>query len=262
MRGGGSAADDGKKLLTDFYLKYGAKSWLLRKVYKISDHFLTDGVCINMHTFMNTSLITTSKALFLLVASSLLPIHAEQVSPYQLKDCADIKLTGRVTQASAHAFTLDYGKGSIVVELDDYDSYEEGYNIEKGDQVIVTGKVDADPGQKRTIEASEVYIPAADLRIEACAHDEEDLEVKAYTQRLSNGTEVELRGVIKNIESGVCTIQSSKGNIEVHLSDLREQKPETLLLGQAIKVSGVYKNRLLRNDLIIAQKVEPTTRKP
>ena len=211
---------------------------------------------------MHANPISSPKALFLLVASLVAPIQAESLSPYQLQDTADIKLSGRVTQASAHTFTLDYGKGSITVELDDYDSYEEGYNIVKGDQVIVTGKVDADPGQKRTIEASEVYIPAVNLRIEACAIDEEDLEVKAYTQRLSNGTEVELRGVIKNIESGVCTIQSSKGEIEVRLSDLREHKRENLLLGQAIKVSGVYKNRLLRNDMILAQKVEPTTHQP
>ena len=149
-----------------------------------------------------------------------------------------------------------------MIELDDYDSYEEGYNVEKGDKVVVTGKIDADPGQERTIEASEVYIPAVDLRIEACSHDEEDHEVKVFTHRLSNGAEVELRGVIQNIESGVCTIQSSKGLIEVRLNSLREQKRQTLVLGQAIKVSGVYKNRLLRNDLILAQVVESSTQRP
>ena len=60
-----------------------------------------------MHTFS----IPSPKAFFFLVASLVLPVHAEQVSPYQLKDRADVKLTGRVTQASAHTFTLDYGKG-------------------------------------------------------------------------------------------------------------------------------------------------------
>ena len=211
---------------------------------------------------MHAISLTFPKALLLLVASLVLPIHAQKLSPYQLKDRADIKLTGRVTEAFTNTFTLDYGKGSITVEVDDYDSYEEGYNIEKGDQVIVTGKIDADLGQERTIEASEVYIPAVDLRIEACSHDEEDHRVEVFTQRLSNGTEVELRGVIKNIESGVCTIQSSKGELEVRLSDLRQQKVETLVLGQAIKVSGVYKKRLLRNDMILAQVVEPSTKQP
>ena len=206
--------------------------------------------------------IPSHKAVFLLVASFVLPIQAQPLSPYQLKDRANIKLSGRVTEAAAHTFTLDYGKGSIVVELDDYDSYEEGLNIVKGDQVVVSGKIDADPGQKRTIEASEVFIPAADLRIYASAHDEEDHESKAFTQRLSDGTKVELRGVIKNIKSGVCTIQSSQGHIEIQLNSLKGQKSQTLALGQAIKVSGVYKNRLLRNDMILAQIVEPSTHQP
>ena len=208
---------------------------------------------------MHTHPIATFKALFLLVASLMLPVNGEQASPYQSKDGANIRLSGRVTEAAAHTFTLDYGKGSIIVELDDYDSYEEGLNIVKGDQVVVTGKVDADPGQQRTIEASQVYIPSADLRIHASSDDEEDHKVKTFTQRLSDGTEVELRGVIKNIKSGVCTIESSKGNIEIRLNSL---KGRTLSLGQAIKVSGVYKNRLLRNDMIVAQVVEPTTLKP
>ena len=205
---------------------------------------------------------TPRVALFLFLASFGFSAQAEQASPYQLKDGADIKLNGRVTEAAAHTFTLDYGKGSIIVELDDYDSYEEGYNIEKGDQVVVWGKVDADPGQQRTIEAGHVYIPEIDLRIEASTDDEEDLEVKAYALKFSHGTEVELRGVIKDIKSGVCTIQSSKGHIEIRLNSLKGQKGRPLALGQAIKVSGVYKNRLLRNDMIVAQVVEPTTHQP
>ena len=208
---------------------------------------------------MHTTPIASFAALSLAITALVSPLRAELVSPYQLKDGAEIRLAGEVTKAGAHTFTLDYGKGAIVIELDDYDSYEEGYNIEKGDQVVVTGKVDADPGQKRTIEARQVYIPAVDLIVNASADDEEDLEVKAYTQRLSNGTKVELRGVVKNIKSGVCTIQSSKGHIEIQLNSLKGQN---LALGQAIKVSGVYKNRLLRNDMIVAQVVEATTQQP
>ena len=211
---------------------------------------------------MKSTLNTSPAALLIAIAFFASPLQAEQTSPYQLQNGADIKLTGEVTKAGAHSFKLNYGKGSILIEVDDYDSYEEGYNVEVGDQVVVWGKVDADHGEERTIEAGEVYIPSVDLRIEVCSDDEEDPRDRAIAQRLSNGTKVELQGVIKNIKSEVCTIQCSKGNLEIRLSSLGKHQRKNLLLGQAIKVSGVYKNRLLRNDMIVAHNVVTTTRQP
>ena len=211
---------------------------------------------------MKLTLSIPTATLLLVIAFFGSPLQAELKSPFQMKNGAEIRLAGEVTKAGAHSFKLDYGKGSILIEVDDYDSYEEGYNVEIGDQVVVWGKVDADPGETRTIEASEVYIPSVDLRIEVCADDEEDPRDRAIAQRLSNGTKVELQGVIKNIKSEVCTIQCSKGNLEIHLSSLGKQQRKNLLLGQAIKVSGVYKNRLLRNDMIVAHNMETVTRQP
>ena len=187
-------------------------------------------------------------------------LQAEQKSPYQLKNGDEIELAGKVSKAAAKTFLLNYGKGTITVELDDYDSYEEGFNIVDGDQVIVAGKIDADPGQKRTIEARRVSIPAIDLEIYASATDEEDTASKAFTQSLSDGTEIDLRGIIKNIDKKVITIQSSKGRVEIHLGRVKGQKRETFYLGQAVRVTGFFKNRWFRKDMIFAESIEAVKR--
>ena len=211
---------------------------------------------------MSPSLTSPLFAVFLALAFSGVPLQAQQESPYQLKNGERIELSGTASKAKASTFLLDYGKGRILVELDDYDSYEEGFNIVDGDKVIVKGKIDADPGQSRSIEASQVYIPSLDLHIHASSTDEEDTKTKSFTQGLTNGTEVKLRGIIKNIQKKVITIQSSKGMVEVHLGPLKRQKRRTFYLGQAVDVTGVFKNRLIRKDMIFAEKMEVVQRRP
>lgn len=190
-----------------------------------------------------------------ILGSLLIPSLSAQQTPYTLKNGQKIELSGVVSNATAKTFRLDYGKGAITVELDDYDSYEEGFNIVDGDKVDVKGRIDADPGKKRTIEASSVYIPELDLRINASATDEEDTATKPFTHSLADGEEVLLKGIVQKIEKDVVTIQSSKGLVEIHFGDLFRQGPITLKVGQAINVTGIFKNRFFRKDMIFAEKV-------
>lgn len=77
------------------------------------------------------------------------------VSPWERDDGQWITLSGKVTDAGANDFKLDYGKGAITVEMDDYDPELEAFNIVRNDRVIVVGRVDADRKQRRTIEAGQ-----------------------------------------------------------------------------------------------------------
>lgn len=110
---------------------------------------------------------------------SLLPIllaasvAAEKVSPYSLADGTWITIDGKVTETSRDAFTLNYGEASILVEMDDYDWYPEGTDIFKGDRVVVTGKIDADAGEQRSIEAGSVFVKGEKVSFFANAEDEE-----------------------------------------------------------------------------------------
>ena len=96
------------------------------------------------------------------------------VSPWDRSDGEWLTISGKVIEAGADTFRLDYGKGDVVVEMDDYDRELEGFHIKKDDQVVVTGRVDADAGERRTIEAGSVYVENIRKSFFASAADEED----------------------------------------------------------------------------------------
>jgi hypothetical protein len=75
-----------------------------------------------------------------------------------------------VTNPRADAFTLDYGRGQILVEMDDWDWYQEGYNLVAGDHVIVkcavaaTNEVDWRTG-RYLLSSTEQPLPARSGRL-------------------------------------------------------------------------------------------------
>ncbi len=58
----------------------------------------------------------------------------------------------------ADRFTLDYGDGFVIVEMDDGDRDADAYKLIKGDKVTVNGRVDDDFFELTTIEAGSVYV--------------------------------------------------------------------------------------------------------
>ena len=49
-----------------------------------------------------------------------------------------------MTSPTADDFVLDYGSGTILVEMDDWDSYGDAYGLMDGDRVTVFGRIDDD----------------------------------------------------------------------------------------------------------------------
>lgn len=84
-----------------------------------------------------------------------------------------INLTGSVVATTPESFTLDYGPGNVMVEMDDWDWYDEGRAIKAGDNVVVTGRVDDDLFHDRRIEASSVYVKNLGTFFYANGMDEE-----------------------------------------------------------------------------------------
>lgn len=94
-------------------------------------------------------------------------------SPYTKPDGSWITLSGTVAAATDTSFTLDYGKGIVTVEMDDWDWYAEGNKIIEGDKVTVYGRVDDDLYELTSIEASSVYVENLNTYFYASAADEE-----------------------------------------------------------------------------------------
>lgn len=84
-----------------------------------------------------------------------------------------LSVTGKVVSLAGEEFTLDYGASNIVVEMDDYDWYNENVML-PGDRVTVTGRMDNDFYENRKIEASSVYVDSLNEFFYASAADEED----------------------------------------------------------------------------------------
>jgi len=94
-------------------------------------------------------------------------------NPYLKPDETWISISGQAVETMAESFILDYGKGTVKVEMDDWDTYDENFERIEGHKVTVYGMVDDDLFETTTIEASSVYDENLGTYFFASAADEE-----------------------------------------------------------------------------------------
>ncbi|MBK1829130.1 hypothetical protein JIN77_00180 [Verrucomicrobiaceae bacterium R5-34] len=148
-----------------------------------------------------------------------LPLSA---TPYTHPDGAWITVTGKVTKTSPSAFILDYGKGAITVEMDDYDWYAEGSDILVDDKVVVTGRIDADEDEPRTIEASSVFVKGENLTFYASASDDEDVRKPVRIDVVEKIPTFSFYGKVTSIDGDTMTMDNGYQVITVNTSELSE----------------------------------------
>lgn len=105
----------------------------------------------------------------------LLALPANAGNPYLGSDGSWVSIDGTVVSVSDDRFTLDYGAGTITVELDDFDAHPEARELRDGAAVTVHGRIDDDLYASRTIEAATVFVGGQDEPLRASALDEEEL---------------------------------------------------------------------------------------
>lgn len=110
-----------------------------------------------------------------------------------------LSLSGSVVSVAPESFMLDYGAETISVEMDDYDWFGENALV-VGDEVVVTGRMDADFWENRKVEASSVYVDSRGTMYFASAADEEGFvyPVLAFDP-LTNGESVSLTGEVTGV---------------------------------------------------------------
>jgi len=136
--------------------------------------------------------MTTAMMLVLFTA-----LTAVAADPAGARNDSWITFSGTVEEVQANSFLVDYGDGKITVEMDDGDRDADGYKLVKGDEVTVSGRVDDDVYEKRTIEASSVYVEKLNTYFYASPADEEDFAL-TYYGRVEYGDMI-LRGVVTDI---------------------------------------------------------------
>lgn len=108
------------------------------------------------------------------VAAACFSMSAQAQDPAKQPDSTWIRMTGTVTSVDSDSFKLDYGKGMVTVEMDDWDSFGEAYALADGYKVTVYGEVDNDFYETAKLEAGSVYVEGLNTFFYASSADEEE----------------------------------------------------------------------------------------
>lgn len=199
---------------------------------------------INFLTFAAFSLLAT-------------PVIAE--NPYAKDDNSWISINGEVTSVSADEFELDYGDGTITVEMDDGDRDADGYKLVRGDEVRVSGLIEDSFFETTTIDASSVYVKNIDTYFYASAIDEEDFGYDVVSPSI---TDTVIKGTITSIDVGGDEFTLDTGlqelTVEVDelvLNPLDDEGYRQLDVGDRVSVNGQIDNDLFEGRVFEADYV-------
>lgn len=172
------------------------------------------------HNMFTKTAIATAVATALGAAPMAAAEHHD-MSPYQKADDSWITLEGTVGQVMADRFELDYGEGTIVVEMDDGDRDADAYKLLTGDKVTVSGLIDDDFLETTTIEASSVYVDNIGTTFFSSAIDEETRNSVAYMSVVPvDMARVEVSGTVSDIDDDEFTVSTQSGNLTVDVEDM------------------------------------------
>lgn len=205
----------------------------------------------------------SARSLYAYVCAFLLALcstSALAASPKDKPDNSWISVSGTVASVGTESFILDYGENTILVEMDDWDWFDEAKYLLEGDNVIVYGIVDDDAYETKTIEADSVYVKGLNTYFYANPADEESLPL--YTRFvLFTDSDLTLSGKITEIKGRDFVLDTGNRKVTVDtmamlynpLDKLGYQKLKT---GDMVQVSGhldydLFDKRELVADTIV-----------
>lgn len=190
---------------------------------------------------------------------------ASSADPYAQPDDTWISISGTVASPTPDSFSLDYGEGTITVEVGDWEPYRHAYAMMDGDRVAVYGQVDENLFRRDTIEARSVYVESLNTHFHASAAEDQTDRYTPYSWAapapltLNRAT---VRGTVHNVEpdEGEFTVDSGNRQIKVEteslgydpLDELGFQKVEK---GDTVSVSGQFNSDFLEGRVLDADQV-------
>ncbi len=179
-----------------------------------------------------------------LLAGAVIVSGAEAAAedPATARDDTWISVSGTVVSTTPHSFRLDHGDGIITVEMDDFDLDADGRALMANDEVVVYGRVDHDLFEKKTIEASSVYVDNLNTHFYASAADEEDFDVWTVAVPVHVGR-MEVTGTVTSTIGREFTIDTGASRVQVDTMDLYfnpmdEDGYLQIEVGDRVKVGG------------------------
>jgi len=180
-------------------------------------------------------------------------------NPYEKPNQSDITITGEVLARVGDELTLDYGEGVITVEMDDWDWHNEAAWINPGEKITVSGEIDNDLYQIKTIEAETAYVHDRATYYYASDTDEEDRVYWTYTvmnpSNMPEGTWLGLSGTVTEMNGSEFTMDTGYNEVRVETAyldynPLDDQGYQQVDTGDRVYVSGLLdKNFFTRNEV-------------
>lgn len=149
-----------------------------------------------------------------------------------------ITLSGEVQSVQDGSFTLDYGTGSVTVEVGGWGRFGDLRDRLSGKQVSVQGEVDDDLFGATRVEASSVYVK--DLQTYFFTRASEDDAVFWFDlARPGEDADATLRGTISSVGNDAFTVDTGQQQIRVNTTVLRDaEKRKPLQQGMLVRVTG------------------------
>ncbi|MDX1682046.1 MAG: hypothetical protein R3336_02895 [Phycisphaeraceae bacterium] len=189
----------------------------------------------------------------------------DQPNPYAQPDESWISLSGTAVEADDDSFELDYGEGTVLVEMDDWDWYGDNYAVIEGDEVTVYGKVDDSLYELTSIEADQVYVKSLGTYFFAPEPADEEGDVPVtYSEVLVTPVDlgdVAISGTVTSVDGREFTIdtgdsQLTVDTIEMPYNPMDDKGFQRIDTGDRVSVlgeieHGFFQKRELHADSIV-----------
>lgn len=177
-------------------------------------------------------------------------------NPYLQPNNSWISISGTVEDIQPDRFTLDYGDGIVIVEMDDGDRDADAYKLIPGDKVTVSGKIDDDLYEVTKIEASTVFVEKLNTTFFASAVDEEDVLVVTTTPVVVAETVVQ--GIVTDVGIHEFDVDTGLKTLKVDVSEmlynpLDDKGYQKVEEGDYVRVTGTIDRDLFEGRELMAE---------
>ncbi|MDX1634397.1 MAG: NirD/YgiW/YdeI family stress tolerance protein [Marinobacter sp.] len=186
---------------------------------------------------------------------------AAEESPYLQPDGSWISLSGTVVETFDDSFILDYGMGSVRVEMDDWDWYGEHRAIIENDRVTVYGEVDDETFEAATVDADSIYVENLGTYFYAESADEDTYQVidMSPTTPIVVG-DMTATGTITAIDGREFTLDSGIQRMTVDTTGLPynpmdDKGFQQLDMGDTVTVTGYMDRDVFAQRELVAESI-------
>lgn len=159
-------------------------------------------------------------------------------SPASFEDGAYAVLGGKVASIDGDEFMLDYGDGTIKVEMEAWPWEAEAMSkaLRVGDQVTVTGEIDDGWFDERELEADDIYV-MREFTYFVLEPNPNPAYSRSSSTRSEDGTFISARGEVTNIDGQEITIRSKSRELQVDTAEAQFDVSR-LAIGDRVFVEG------------------------